>query len=977
MARELVVVIKVDSTQARADVRAFDAQLDQVGRTSSTGTTGVQAYDKATQALGKSQTVATGAVTTYQKATAAAVTTTNLATLSMAELDAMAAGTAPVLTTVAVATDAVVVAEEAAIVTTVGLGAALGGAITLVIGFVAAIAPWVIAVGVLAEAIGWLIKRQRELDTAEAEALQKADYYTRATKEAGYAVTDLAEAEKILEAAQRHRLLMDPAIAASNYIDKLSEQARAAMQAAAEEAALTEGLAARGLVLGEQIDLERLMTTATKAGEDATKQRAAAVEQAQAAAVKALDATIAAMQRAHATGEAAGTAIAKSFAGGVNVLRDMAIATGRLQAAWVQMVNRIRQMPLEEAIGALPHTLDAGVFPQGFSTLPNVTSSLGNLRRMTQGATEAKSAIGDLAHAFAQLAQISGGASGAVVQGLGTIIGSLDLMGVASKNINDELAELGADGLPKGTAAWQTYATSAISALTALYAVQQMITGYFESRALNRQLGNTAALLGRDFGLTFTNELTAQVKKTFDDLQAAYLLRQGLAGEPLSLVGTDFTQGAEALNLSSIIDHAGGLTPQNIDAYTATFTGLFDAIHTGTLTVAQGTRVLDENWQAFVAAGTDALGFLSDDLKHVIDLNRQFGTQSKEIAAYLKGQGAAGMTAFNGIAAAAGHTAREVEDLGIIALATFSAAVAAGMSFADALKAAGPGLSTLEKAFTDLGISTDNAALKALLLQNTILQKNPTLIAGVSALAAGFAALSNMGVLNVDTFSAMQRAGMDMYTRIQGEVAKVGGSSRDALLPMQDYLHAAEAAAKAANIPLDQMTLNMIKDSKEAGIWQEAKKSAIDLQTEAMTTLIAKIDTLINRLLGIPDVTTTVTTNHVDTYTGTPPGLWSPNPLIPGFATGTYGQYLDFGAGTPVTLHGRERVMTEAEGLRATTQTPTTKSVTVQQLTVTIVADASTDKKKLAAMVTDALRTEAVLYDGIAIIADRRIAAGA
>jgi hypothetical protein len=35
---------------------------------------------------------------------------------------------------------------------------------------------------------------------------------------------------------------------------------------------------------------------------------------------------------------------------------------------------------------------------------------------------------------------------------------------------------------------------------------------------------------------------------------------------------------------------------------------------------------------------------------------------------------------------------------------------------------------------------------------------------------------------------------------------------------------------------------------------------------------------------------------------------------VPGFAGGTHGAYLDFGAGTPVMLHGRERVVTEQEG---------------------------------------------------------------
>lgn len=50
-----------------------------------------------------------------------------------------------------------------------------------------------------------------------------------------------------------------------------------------------------------------------------------------------------------------------------------------------------------------------------------------------------------------------------------------------------------------------------------------------------------------------------------------------------------------------------------------------------------------------------------------------------------------------------------------------------------------------------------------------------------------------------------------------------------------------------------------------------------------------------------------------------PEGLSVPaSTELQGFAGGTHGQYLDFGAGRPVMLHGRERVMTEGESAAGT-----------------------------------------------------------
>jgi hypothetical protein len=46
---------------------------------------------------------------------------------------------------------------------------------------------------------------------------------------------------------------------------------------------------------------------------------------------------------------------------------------------------------------------------------------------------------------------------------------------------------------------------------------------------------------------------------------------------------------------------------------------------------------------------------------------------------------------------------------------------------------------------------------------------------------------------------------------------------------------------------------------------------------------------------------------------------------------GTHGKFIDFGAGTPAVLHGKERVMTEAEGKREGKNIEATSMVIVEE----------------------------------------------
>jgi hypothetical protein len=112
-------------------------------------------------------------------------------------------------------------------------------------------------------------------------------------------------------------------------------------------------------------------------------------------------------------------------------------------------------------------------------------------------------------------------------------------------------------------------------------------------------------------------------------------------------------------------------------------------------------------------------------------------------------------------------------------------------------------------------------------------------------------------------------------------------------------------------------------------------ESEADRINKSIDKLVTSLADLVDKLNKLPGVAENVG-KELEESLGEPPwprGGW-PSPFDggtldwptggrsaasapPGFANGTGGRYFDFGAGTPVILHGRERVMTEREGVRA------------------------------------------------------------
>jgi hypothetical protein len=522
--------------------------------------------------------------------------------------------------------------------------------------------------------------------------------------------------------------------------------------------------------------------------------------------------------------------------------------------------------------------------------------------------TQQRASLRELGQAFSQLAQVT---DSELVRSLAEVANQMAIGAEAGALFRTSLRQLTAGGIANTIAGLQSMVSAALAASAALAsATDQAGRGRraASGAAVGAQIGGSIVpgyghLIGAGVGAL----VGALRNPSFEDVMErvgrgwGVKISEGLARGIADTAKTLFQgnrQAAELFSLDQILGEAGGLDAGNLDRFTRRLRDVFSLIETRQFTIAQGARVLEENWRAFADAGTDASGRLSEGLREILLLHREFGIEVRGITEYLAGQAAA---AINGFSAAAegmvdpwialgeeiaetrtaieaiengrgsgnlnelvsrhaellAQQASEAEragqalsDLGVIALSTYGAAIDAGSSHAEAIGAALPGLSSLAKAYEALGLSIDDVGLASLLLQGTLLEKNPQLVAGIDGLSQSMIGLHNMGLLNVDTFAAMQRLGVQMYTRLQGEVAALDGETRDALLPMQGFLQEAAKQAQLLGIPLDANLQILIDQSKALGVWQEQGKTVTQLMLDGMERLNVTMERLVALLGG-------------------------------------------------------------------------------------------------------------------------------
>jgi len=511
-------------------------------------------------------------------------------------------------------------------------------------------------------------------------------------------------------------------------------------------------------------------------------------------------------------------------------------------------------------------------------TFGTMLSGLGSMISLLHAASDAAATVrgkgAAATEADIQLAALTKkqAIAGAIGIGASLAAGSIDTSGRAGKG--SLIAEGALQGAGAGAAIGAPYAWGTFGISIGAGAAAGAIAGWVRSGKEWRQVIQD---IGRDFaGIQVSDDFA----KMISDLE-----------DQTSL---DSAQ-AMVLTIDQLVQSVGGLTTDNLDMFTGHLRDAFSFFERHEISAAQLTQVLDKNFQTFAAAGTDSMGRLNDKVKELIRLQDTAGVQSKGIADYLKGQGANALTGGAAVLASYGgsldqfHQARgavtaaqqavaagggpsanlalleatkafealnvpemtlQLQNFGTVALGTFSAAVASGASMADAFAAIHPQLQALAQGYKDLGIPIEDAGLKALILEDAVISGNPKLIAGVDGLTSSMVALDNMSALTPKQFVAMQGAGMTMYQNLYNASVNAGGGAKEALIPMQTWLHAASDEATKLGLHLDDGTQSLIDQSKDLGIWRDDVGKAVS----PIDTLISRIGDLIDTLLGIPKV---------------------------------------------------------------------------------------------------------------------------
>jgi TP901 family phage tail tape measure protein len=359
---------------------------------------------------------------------------------------------------------------------------------------------------------------------------------------------------------------------------------------------------------------------------------------------------------------------------------------------------------------------------------------------------------------------------------------------------------------------------------------------YAEQAAANfenaiNQIINSLAYLGKVSGSTA--ELIMNQAEAFMNTWGAMAEKMGGQSMADALATT--------LYLNELMADTG-VNAYNLSNYWALAGDALEQYSNMQITAAQASDVLDDAFSTLIAAAKEMGQEGSAEMVKFILEVREAGLEVASVTKYVQselGKIPAALTALTN--AAAGN----IQNTGKLAVATFNAMIASGVSWTDAVKKMSEPLSALAAKYTELGLTAD-PALQALMDVVNVTEANEELFTAIDANKQVLDALANSGWLTADSLQAITDNAQSYFN----DLIAAGVDSDTALRMMGPTLQQIQDQAATYGLALDDNTQSLIDQAKALGIIADTPVDPGTAMAEGFGAVTDALNEIVDLLKG-------------------------------------------------------------------------------------------------------------------------------
>ena len=538
----------------------------------------------------------------------------------------------------------------------------------------------------------------------------------------------------------------------------------------------------------------------------------------------------------------------------------IASSAGHTKTAWTSTFSGLADAfatMSQAAGGSLGTTLDAvGKFVGGMKVADTTRESIQTgWKEMTTSSATFKAGFGKVSTAVAADAAM--------------IVGALKQMaGSASTAMNTLTgASTGAQVGASVGGGWGALAGGIIGGLV----------GFFTNRDADKAMTN----IGDTWGIQISDALAIRIQGDMDKFVR---------------LGSSSRWAAQLYNLGAIIKEAGGVTDSNYQTLINKMEDTFTYLQRGWYTVQDTRKVLDESFGAF-ASYISSQGILADQMfTDVIAKDRELSINSKAVMDYLKTASAGIGAGFSAMAAGetemsvklkaaqdalkayndqlvkdgvtqdtitddqlkqldtlqqaltdaqskAVETQDDFDRMGRLAVVSFTAAIASGQTFLQALSGIGDGLDDLIATQAAMGFKAQGV-FSNLLDVKKFAADHQTLVNSIDGINQMLTGLHNSGLLDQDTFTDLG----DQAAKMFGQMTDDGLSTTEALATMRPTLQTLWDLQKRFGLKTDDATQSLLDQATASGIVGEKFSDAQLQMVDALNRLIDRFDVFLDKI---------------------------------------------------------------------------------------------------------------------------------